>query len=348
MRVLSCLLAVTLALNAVPSVAFASDADAKDLFDRGRELRKKGDCASAVPLFKKAYELMPKGLGSLRNLAECEEQLGHFASSRRAWLELKRAALVSTDTKYGGWDADADAAAARLAPKVARLTISLEQQGEGAAQVLVNKEPIDPKLLDVPLDRDPGTYIVRAEGGKEPVEQTVSLVAGDNKSVKLKVAFPEKEKPAVGEPPPPAKPDLTPSPPKDEVTTTTPEPPPVDTETSSTKRTIGWVSVGVGGAALIGTGVFLVMRSTALADLKEVCENHESGPCDSRARDPIDRGKTASMLVNVFGAVAAVGITTGIVLLWTSPAKHEPPKAAMRLAPWAGAGGGGAFLSGEF
>ncbi len=337
MRVLSCVLAVSLTLGALPS--FASDADAKDLFDRGRELRKKGDCASAVPLFKKARELMPQGLGSLRNLAECEEQLGHYASSRRAWLDLKRAALVNSDPKYSGWDADADAAAARLAPKVARLTISVEQKGEGTAKVLVNNEPIDAKLLDVPLDRDPGTYVVRAEGGKAPVEETVSLAAGDNKPVKLKVEFPEGEKPVAVEP----------LKPKEPVANAQSDVPPVNTETSSTRRTVGWVSVGVGGAALIGASVFLVMRSMALADLKDACgDNYKNGPCGANARDPIDRGKSASMFFNIFGAVAVVGIGTGIALIWAAPAKHEPPRAALRVSPWAGAAGGGAFLSGEF
>jgi hypothetical protein len=337
MRVLSCLLSLSIALTSLPS--FASDADAKDLFARGRELRNKGDCAGAVPLFKKAFELWPQGLGSLRNLAECEEQLGHFASSRRAWLDLKRAVIVSNDSKYNGWEADADAAAARLAPKVARLTISLEQTGEGTAKVFVNKDAIDSKLLDVALDRDPGTYVVRAEGGKEPVEQTVSLVAGASKSVKLKVEFPEKEVPK--DTPPPVKDDVVPPPIKPE--------PPVDTRSSSSSlRTVGWISIAVGGAAAIGTGIFIAMRASAMSDLEKVCPNHEAGPCGTDARDPIDRGKSAATMTNVFGAVAIIGLGAGIVILATAPSKTEAPKATMRIAPWASAGSGGAFLSGEF
>jgi len=344
MRLLSCLLALSLALSPLPSLA--SDADAKDLFDRARELRKKGDCATAAPLFKKAYELMPQGLGSLRNLAECEEQLGHFASSRRAWLDLKRAALVSTDKKYGGWDADADAAAARLAPKVARLIVSLETKGEGAAKVYINKEPIDPKLLDVALDRDPGTYVVRAEGGKEPVEQSIALVAGDNKSVKLKVEFPEQENPKP-------TPSSTTPPPKDDVAPPSPSPSPPRPETpvessGSTARTLGWVSLGVGGVAAIGSLVFIGQRASALSELEDKCPNYETGPCGSSARATVDRGRTAATFANVFGAVAILGIGTGIVILATTPSKSEAPKATMRVAPWAGAASGGAFLSGEF
>jgi hypothetical protein len=95
------LLAVPVALGLVlyPCTSYAdADADAQDLFVRARDLRAKNDCAGAVPLFRKANDLAPARLGSLRNVAECEETLGHFASARRAWLELGRGLLVTKET----------------------------------------------------------------------------------------------------------------------------------------------------------------------------------------------------------------------------------------------------------
>ena len=86
------------------------------LFARGRELRLRGDCASAVPLFRRAFDLYPTGLGSLRNFAECEESLGHRASAREAWLDLGRALLANRDPKYSGWALDAEQEADRLRP----------------------------------------------------------------------------------------------------------------------------------------------------------------------------------------------------------------------------------------
>lgn len=337
---LASLICISLALSSVP--AFGSESDAKDFFARGRELRAKGDCAGAAPLFRKAWELYPQGLGSLRNLAECEEQLGHYASSRRAWLDLKRALLVSKDAKYEGWDADADAAASRLAPKVAKLTISIAQKGpngEGAlsdpaVKVTINGEPLDRKLLEVALDRDPGSYKVKAEGGKEPVEQDVTLAAGDTKSVKLIVEVDGKAKGDV-KPPPGGGAPVTPE-----------QPAP-----SNNTKTIGYVALGVGGAALIGTGIMIALRGSALSDLKAACPNYESGPCTTNAadaRDAVDRGKTAATMANIFGAVAIVGIGAGVVLVVTSPKSTDTPKTTVKLSPWAGAAGGGAFLSGEF
>jgi hypothetical protein len=334
-RLLASLLSLSIALSSLP--AFGSEADAKDFFVRGRELRSKGDCAGAVPLFRKAWELYPQGLGSLRNLAECEEQLGHYASSRRSWLDLKRALLVNKDSKYDGWEADADAAATRLAPKVARLTISITQRGadgegplsDASIKVLVNGDALDRKLLEVPLDRDPGTYKVRVEGGKEAIEKEVTLTAGDSKSVKLVVDL--ADKPKDDTPPPDIKKDN----------------PPVDTPPpSNTTKTIGYITLGVGGVALVGAGVSLILRQSALSDLSAACGDYEKPQCSTSkaadARDAIDRGKTFSMLTNVLAGVAVVGIGTGIVLIVTS-GKSES-KTTLRVTPTVG----GAFLSGEF
>lgn len=337
-RVLASLLSLSIALSSLSAIpAFASEGDAKDFFARGRELRAKGDCAGAAPLFRKAWELYPQGLGSLRNLAECEEQLGQYASSRRAWLDLKRALLVNKDSKYDGWDNDADAAATRLAPKVARLTITIVQRGsdgEGPLAdpnitVSINGAPLDRKLLDVALDRDPGTFKIRVEGGKEAVEKEVTLGAGDNQSVKLVVELPDAKKDGVVTPPPPPEKKL-------------PDPP---VEGSSTAKTIGYIALGVGGAAAIGTGIMIGMRASALSDLENACPDYSTGRCAGgvAARDAIDRGKTAATLTNVFGAVAIVGIGAGIVLIATSGSKSET-KTTLRVAPTIG----GAFLSGDF
>jgi hypothetical protein len=64
---------------------------AKDLFAQARGLRLQAQCARALPLFRGACDVYRAGLGSLHNIAECEEELGHFVSARRAWLDLQRA-----------------------------------------------------------------------------------------------------------------------------------------------------------------------------------------------------------------------------------------------------------------
>lgn len=300
---------VLVCVVASPVYAAGPEDDAKDLFVRGREARTRGDCVSAVPLFEKAFRLFPKGLGSARNLAECHESLGHWASARRAWLELARALLTIDDAKYTGWAADAKAADDRLAPKVPHLSLVIHGHGVKTA-VRVNGEALDDKLVAVPLERDPGTYVVRVEGGRAPLEQTVTLATAESKTLTFEVEAPV-------------------------AATPTPLPAP-----SSAKRTLGFVALGVGSVSLIGAGVSLLLRQGAMRDLRDACPAYERGPCPESARAIVDRGATASTAATIFSAVAIVGIGTGVTLVMVG--KKSEPSAAVTLLP------GGAALTGTF
>jgi hypothetical protein len=307
----------------MPCVAHADPiSDAKDLFTRGRELRTKGDCAGAVPLFRKAIDLYPAGLGSVRNLAECEEQLGHYASARRAWLDLKRALLTTEDRKYEGWSQDAEAAAARLAPKLATLTVDVAYatpDGQAAlskgVSVTLDGEMLAPALVGTPLERDPGHHVVRAAGDRvqEPQQTAVDLVAGDNKHVALRVVV----KPPSSLPPEPSQPGGDAGPAQHPVET------PAEQGTGSTRKTVAWIAIGVGAVSLVGAGVSLGVRQSALSDATSACNNNSSlSNCPSTnettVKSDVSRGQTASTLVTVLGIAGAVGLTSGIVLLATS------------------------------
>lgn len=315
-------------LSFAPEAFATPESDAKDLFARGRELRANNDCGSAAPLFRKAWQIYPKAVGPLRNLAECEEQLGHFASSRRAWLDLKRALItLPPDAKYDGWDADADTAAARLKPKVASFVVDVyvkSNEGETLAndksgiELFVNGESIGTALAGTPLERDPGPYLIRAQTtDAKPVETSVNLSAGDNPHITLRLT--REPKPAVA---------LT-------------SPPPEMTHTG--RRTAGFVVAGVGAAALIGSGVTFLLRQSAKSDLEDACPNYENAPCPEARRseleDTVDKGQTMSTLTSILLPVGAVGVALGVVLVVTS---KPTQKTALQLGP------GGLKLGGTF
>ncbi len=279
------------------------EADAKDLFSRGRALRLEGDCAHALPDFQRALSLFPAALGSARNVAECEETLGHWASARRAWHDLERAAAMSSDPRYETWRADAHAAATRLAPMVAHLTVIVVggngQTPSGAASVVsvrVNGEPLAATLIGSPLDRDPGSYTVRVEGspGAATATERVVLAAGDDKTVRVRVAVPGAQRKET----PPAR---------------APE------DLHRTRRAVGWVTLGAGGAALVGAGISAIIRSTALADLKRDCPGYAESPCDASVRGEATRGQSAATLADVFGAVGVLSAGAGVALILFSP-----------------------------
>ena len=295
------------ALSLAPPAAASPESDAKDLFARGRELRTANDCGSAAPLFRKAWQIYPHGLGSLRNLAECEEQLGHFASARRAWLDLKRALITApNDPKYEGWDKDAEESAARLKPKVATFVVDVyvkSPEGEALAnektgvEILVNGESVGTTLVGTPLERDPGAYRIRAQmPGAQPIEQIVNLSAGDNPHVTMRL-------------------------------TVTPKPQPLAAPTrGGARKTIGYVVAGVGAASLIGSGITFLLRQGALSDLEDGCPLYETQPCPENLRSTVDRGQLMSTLSPILLAAGVVGVGAGVALIVTAPSKTEAAK----------------------
>lgn len=303
------------ALSAAPSARADAESDAKDLFARARDLRTKGDCAGAVPLFGKAYKVYPNGLGSLRNVAECEEQIGHWASSRRAWLDIKRALVtMAQDPKYDGWEKDAQDAAARLQPKVATVFVDVtvkSPMGEGPAneksgvEVFVNGEDLGTSLVGTPLERDPGNYRVRVQAKyATPVETEVALAAGDAKHVTLRL---------VQTPP------------------ATPEQPgaQVDVDTGKGKRTAGIVLMGVGAAALVGSGITFLIRAGAKSDVDDKCPSHTN--CSPDLQDTVDKGKLMSTLTSILFPVGLVAAGTGVGLfVWGSNSKETGPATTAR------------------
>ncbi|HEY1955232.1 MAG TPA: tetratricopeptide repeat protein [Polyangiaceae bacterium] len=297
-----------------PCARADAESDAKDLFERGRELRAAGNCAAAAPLFEKAYEIYPSGLGTLRNAAECEEQLGKWATARRSWLELKRALLFAHDAKYGGWQSDADGAAARLAPRVSHLTIEVTG-GSEAPSVTVDGEPIKPELVGTALDRDPGHYAIVAHIGVREARATVDLVTGESQTVRLDFTAP------LGEA-------------KVSVHAT-----PKAHASSSPWMPAGWVTLAIGVAALAGMGVAIGVRQDALSTVESQCT--KEFVCPDSLRGTVDRGNAASTAATALAIAGSVLAGAGMILLVVGIAtpSHE---VAFHVSPF------GASLEGRF
>jgi hypothetical protein len=330
--------------TASPSMARAANttdaadaASAKDLFEHGRDLRARGNCADALPLFQKADSVYPPGLGSLRNTAVCQETLGRFASARGSWLELRRAVAASNDTKYAGWLEDCDRAASRLAPKVARLTTDLsvfaaggQATGNDDVDVTVDGQPLSRDRLGVAIEHDPGSYVVRATGAavSVPGQETIDLAAGDDKRVSLRVTVTRPSSPladeeAAGEPAPSSRNEEGGSP---------------------AMRTAGWIAIGAGGVGIVGAAVSLVLRQSALGNLKNSCPDYAKAPCNpsfqSTVTSDVKLGRTASTLLTVFGIMGGAGAIAGIALL-TASGPHRT-QTALVLTP-TGVGAEGTF-----
>jgi hypothetical protein len=317
---------------ASPMPAHATEEDAKTLFAQGRKLRAEGNCTEAIVAFRRALDVYPQGLGALRNIAECEEQLGRFASARNDWWSLRRAVLMSNEPKYEGWDKDAEQAHARLEGKVGRLTVNLRGEGLQRVQVTIDGKPLDPRLIGVELERDLGRHIIEAlYGGATPVRKQLDLAAGQREVVTLDIPAPAK---ATG---PVAARGRTPLPP--------------DTGDGA-MRAAGIVALAVGGVGLVGTVISVIERGAALSAIDEECPSHTG--CSPELQAEEQRGRTAATLANIFGAVTIIGMGAGVPLLFLGGGSREAPKNAtatavrvrMGVAPLGG--GAAAQIGGSF
>jgi hypothetical protein len=314
-------------------VSFAGEAESRSLFAEGRRMRESGHCADAIVVFRKAYDTFPDGLGALRNVAECEQEVGMFASARRDWSDLRLAVLKSTSPKYVGWDKDAEDGQAALAGRVARLTLKLTGAQPEGLRVQLNGQPFDPRLLEVELEEDDGALKIEVfYGARKPLVRTAELTEGQHQTIEI---------------------DVPPPPPPDKVSSGggSPDGGSIAPTSNNGKamRIAGGVSLAVGGLGVVGTIVTLVMRQSALSSINSACPTHTH--CPSSISGDVSRGKTTSTLVNVFAVTAGVGVGLGLTLVLAAP--KDPPKAAGR-APSMAVGldptwGGGVFsLAGDF
>ena len=313
----------------VAGSARADNQDSETFFAQGRQLRQAGDCPSAITAFRRALEIKPEGLGALRNVADCEELLGQFASARNDWWNLRRAVLQSNDPKYQTWDKDAEAAYARLANKVARITVRITGESLDRVRVSIDGKPLDPRLLNVELERDLGLHTFEgAYGGAAPVIEKRALTAGATETVTLVI--------------PAAKPTDTPPGAIAAVVTPPPlvTPPPTD---NVGLRRAGIAAVGVGGLGLVGTVIAIVVRGSALSAVEAKCTPSVHCAASQDVADAYSRGQTFSLLANVFGGVGIAGIGAGVTMILVSGSSSAPsPAAAVKVdagaAPLPGGG----------
>ncbi|AKT37549.1 uncharacterized protein CMC5_016900 [Chondromyces crocatus] len=278
---------------AAPAPAWAVDSDAQAFFAQGRQLRGENRCAEAILAFRRALDLYPQGLGALRNIAECEEELGQFASARNSWWSLRRAALQSNEPKYEGWEVDAESAYKRLESKVARMTVHLRGEGKEKAELSIDGKPLDPRLLGVEIERDAGPHqLTLTYGGAVPVVRQLELATGAREVITLDIPRPTAA-------PPPEKPRK-------------PREGEEDRGGSNGMRIAGIAALSVGGVGAVGTVISVILRSSALSEIQEACPDYQRCPTSLEGAE--SRGRTASTLVNVFGAVAIAGIGAGVPL----------------------------------
>jgi hypothetical protein len=147
-----------------------------------------------------------------------------------------------------------------------------------------------------------------------PKHQTLTLAAGETKTVEIE---------AVAPPPPPPP-----------VVAVAPPPPPRPAEKL---RPYAYVAGGIGAAGVITFAIAGALANAKYSRLQSDCNN---GPCPPSKADDISSGRTQQTIANVGLVVGLVGIAAGTTLFIVSAPDKSGSQASVVVGPgWLGVRG---------
>jgi hypothetical protein len=287
-----------------------------------RELVAAGDCVRAEPAIS-------RGLAAGRDAelfvlsAECQAKRGRLveaieaAANARALLAENGEAPSSKTAERKLWDR-ARAVDDTLGPRLARLTIQVIAPAERTYLVRLNGIELAQTNLGRERIVNPGSYEVRIETEAGPSPLRLELRDGQAELVHVVL-------PPVPSPPPapPARVVRVQEP----SSRLCPAPPQASSAAS-------YVAFGLGAAGLLVGATTGVLAMSTASDLR--CPD---GRCSDAEADELRRNRAFATASNIGWAVAAAGLTVGVVALVTSdskPAHASSPKRpilALRVSP---------------
>lgn len=294
------------ALAAAPEENTAQARAAKH-FEAGRQHVRADRCDLAILEFRESLAAS-SSVGAWLNLGECQEVLGRLEDAYDAFRSAQALAAELRDERL----AVARASAERVESKALRVVVRPTSSAEGTS-ILLDGAPVAPNRWQALLVRPDVTHriVVRDATGivftKEFAGRAGEKIDVDlAPSVQLPVASVHEAPHGTG------------------------------------LRTAGYVTMGVGAAALVGGVVFGALTLSARSDVADavrahpLCRgNYPDEVCDPSARadlNPlVDRADGRATAANVLCAVGVGAIVTGIVLVALAPSKkHDVVRAIVK------------------
>jgi hypothetical protein len=207
-------------------------------------------------------------------------------------------------------------------------SIKVVVEGADASSVFVslNGQLVKPALIGAKQPVNPGKLLVKGVRGEQAVEASIELLEGQFREVRL--VFTGSGAAATS---PGAEPDVARQNPDR-------APPPATLEPSGPNlRLLGFIGLGVGGAALATGAVFGALAASDKSDLDKNCPNERCLPQFHDQNDSYGTKKTIASIGIIGGAVLA---GAGAVLVFTAPAPSAR-QSGVRLRGYVTASGAG-------
>jgi hypothetical protein len=287
--------------------------EARQKFRQAISLQTGGNWAAALALFREvaAVKNTPQ---VVFNIAICEENLGQLV---QALGDYQLAAAQARDEGSLDVAGEVDGRLSTLQERIPKVTI---KRGANAslAKISIDGVEVGATMIDKPMPVDPGGHSVGAElRGYQKFEKAFEVT--EKQAITVEVALdpaPNMESPYGNGP---------------EQTGDKAAPP------QKSANIVPWVIGGVGAASLVASGVFFILRQSAISDLDSACPSRTD--CPPELEDKANSGRMFSTLSVITLGVGVVGVGTGVTLLVMGNGKGKSPEAALTLgAPHAQAG----------
>ncbi len=287
-----------------PALAQGKDAAAAEaLFREGRALSDAGDTGGACAKFRESNRLDP-AVGTLFNLADCEERLGHLA---QAWTLFDEVAqrLPEADKRR----APAAARAKALEPRLPKLRVRLAATAPEGSRVARDGVELGSASLGTPLPLDPGSHVVVASApGHADREFRVLLREREYQTLEVQPGPPELAAEPVA-----SQPSVAPAPPR----------PP------QASSTLGYVIAGAGVAGFVTAGIAGAFVLQARGVVNEHCDAAKR--CDAQGLDAAENGKLLGIVTTAGLVVGAAGVGAGLYLVLSAGSVREPSAGNLAL-----------------
>jgi hypothetical protein len=289
-----------------------STQSAEALFQRARERMGQGDFAAACPMLEQSYSL-DHGAGTMLALAICHEGAGKPALALR---EFRESLSMGVRANRPDRVILAESHVQSLEATVPRIKLRPPTPEPPGLALTLDGAGVDRTEMVAGIPVDPGAHVIEASAPGVPTWRTsveVGLAAGKS-AAPVVVDIPPFEPlgATVGAP---VAPDRGPGP------------------SSSTPRTLGWISGGLGvAAAAVGAG-FGLAAFGAEARSRDTCQDNV---CSPAGVDLNHEARRDALVSDVTFAVAGVALAGAVFLL----ARGRSARAAASLVP---SGRGAAF-----
>jgi len=296
---------------------------AEEAFEKGRKLMAARSYADACAAFELSQRLDPQ-YGTQFNLAGCYTAQDKIATAWKLYRELAR-----SDTNAQR-RARSIQLAKQLGPRVPKLRIRVEPQGEGLKVVVGGTDVTTLIGAEIPFDL--GRYAIEAQQpGFRPFREELELsVAGRVREVEI--AF---EREPVGEP---ARPGGRGGGPGGGAASVGP------VEGRAAVRGLYGKLAIAGGGAVLGFGLVAGWRALANRDESRRLCNAELCPDRAGSEAAVDRARLWGNLSTAAVIVGAVGVAGGAYLWWSGGARAR----GVALVPAVGPGSASVALGGAF